>query len=391
MTDRPNNYHRLNRSARIGLAAALIGLAGLLLSLATGAVAATHLAAIVLISIVIWQACEPFAEVAQWVGRRYRIPGSVRGATLDAVASSMPELFTAIFFMLRYDDFGSTVAVCAGSAVYNMILIPAICGLAISVVRRDRPRIEIAPVVLKRDGVYFLVSEAVLLYFIFTERLTWVMAVIFLGLYAVYILRLRRDALAYRRGEGDEAASENRVRVDDHVGLFGGAVRLRLTPRRAAAILLASAGITALACHQLVDSCEAIAQALQVPAFFVAVILAAAASSVPDTMLSLGAALRGDDSGAVSNAFGSNIFDINICLSVPVLLYVATHGGAAVPLENVEGVFGLGVLLIVLSALTLGILRHGYSLGRAKSLALCGLYLVFIAYAAAGSLGWINV
>jgi cation:H+ antiporter len=48
----------------------------------------------ILLSVLIWQACDPFADAAQWVGQRFGIPGSVRGATLDAVASSMPEFFS---------------------------------------------------------------------------------------------------------------------------------------------------------------------------------------------------------------------------------------------------------------------------------------------------------
>ena len=54
----------------------------------------------VVIAIVIAQACDPFADAAQWIGETFRIPGSIRGATIDAVASSIPELFSGIFFVL---------------------------------------------------------------------------------------------------------------------------------------------------------------------------------------------------------------------------------------------------------------------------------------------------
>lgn len=45
------------------------------------------------------------------------------------------------------------------------------------------------------------------------------------------------------------------------------------------------------------------------PILGIAVILAAAVSSIPDTFMSLGSPLRGDDTGATSNAFGSKVFD----------------------------------------------------------------------------------
>ena len=36
---------------------------------------------VVVISLVIWQACDPFADAAQWIGKQFRIPGSIRRST----------------------------------------------------------------------------------------------------------------------------------------------------------------------------------------------------------------------------------------------------------------------------------------------------------------------
>ena len=130
------------------------------------------------------------------------------------------------------------------------------------------------------------------------------------------------------------------------------------------------------------------------PTFFVAVILAAAVSSIPDTFLSIGAAMRGDDSGAVSNAFGSNIFDICICLSIPLLVNAYLIGWQPVSLldehgQPIEGIVYLRYLLITLTAITLAILWHKRTLNRGKAVILVGLYLIFVAYAVLGSLGFI--
>jgi Ca2+/Na+ antiporter len=110
----------------------------------------------------------------------------------------------------------------------------------------------------------------------------------------------------------------------------------------------------------------------------VAVILAAAATSVPDTFLSLLSARKGDDSGAVSNAFGSNIFDINICLGLPVLIFTLKNGKPVKLLD--QGVRELPVILVALSALTLIIFGVKYRLTRAKAVVLFGLYGLFVLY-----------
>ena len=159
------------------------------------------LAQVAVVSVFIWQVCDPFADAAQWVGQRFRLPGSVRGATLDAVASSLPELFSGIIFVVfavsaatagtdgataesreaiahaGAEGYGSTIATCAGSAVYNMILIPAFCALVISFARPERPTIDVDDEVIARDGVWFLMTQILLILFLFQDEMVWWMAI----------------------------------------------------------------------------------------------------------------------------------------------------------------------------------------------------------------------
>lgn len=399
---------------------------------------------VVVISLVIWQACDPFADAAQWVGEALRLPGSVRGATLDAIASSMPELFSGIFFVLVAvlatggspeevaetggEGYGATLATCAGSAIYNMILIPAFCALVISYYRKSRPTVDVEPEVIARDGMWFLACEAVLIVFLFQDRMYWWMGAVLLGMYAVYIYQLYADARKYQAameaihrqlgklGEDTptheivealhaEGVRTSPVLVDEikrswaeedeaveSAGVFYGMFDVPLNRVTATAVLLISTLVAAVSCYWLVEVTRATASELNVPVFFVAVILAAAASSVPDTFLSIGAAMRGDDSGAVSNAFGSNIFDICVCLSIPLLVNSYLMGWEPVLLtqngEPIAGLVDLRILLAVLTAVTLLIMWHNRQLTRTKAIILCLLYGLFIAYAVAGSLGF---
>lgn len=400
------------------------------------------------VSVIIWQACEPFADAAQFLGEQWRIPSSVRGATLDAVASSLPELFTGVFFVLvalasapaqpgdhtelhAGEGFGATIATCAGSAVYNMILIPAFCGITIGLTRHRKPVVEIDRKVISRDGFWFLVCEIVLVAFLFSKQLTWHLAVVLVGLYAIYLTWLWLDSRKYRvaraeaidnlrlidspsdqqirfalvdagisaspslidyvrRELGEQVNVEEEVEDVDSAGFLFGWFGVTLRPKIAYGVLLVSTLITASACYWLVEVTVVIATTLNVPVFFVAVIVAAAASSVPDTLVSIGAATRGDDDGAVSNAFGSNIFDICICLAVPLIVGIYLNGGNPIELtidgQPMPGLFGLQVLLLTLSIITLGILSHRLQLTLRKSFVLVGMYLIFIGYAVLGSL-----
>ncbi len=393
----------------------------------------------ILLSVVIWQACDPFADAAQWVGQRFGIPGSVRGATLDAIASSMPEFFSGVLFVVvavfLFQDasaaseaggngFGATLATCAGSAVYNMMLIPAFCAILISYARPSRPTIDVDDVVIKRDGFWFLACEIMLIVFLFQNQLTWWMAVALLLMYCGYIAVLAWDARRFQRllqefkqrmalagatmeqvtadlrngghtlsrdliGRLQTADGEN-DETDETEILFG-LSRVKLNGRTVTAILTLSTLFVIGACYWLVWVVYQISDTMHVPVFFVAVIIAAAASSVPDTFLSMGSAMRGDDDGAVSNAFGSNIFDITICLSIPMLIGIFLNGGQPLSLtidnQPIQGLVWLRVLLMVFSVATLGILWHRRQLTRGKAWILVGMYLLFILYAVLGSLG----
>lgn len=414
-------------------------------------------AQVALVSVVIWQVCDPFADAAQWVGQKLRLPGSVRGATLDAVASSMPELFSGVFFVViaisaakdvapgavaassaaiikaGAEGFGSTIATCAGSAVYNMILIPAFCALVISFARPERPTIDVDDEVISRDGIWFLCCEILLIMFLYQNEMMWWMGVALLAVYAVYIgqlyfdakqYRLKMDALnVYMTQHGIDSqvrdvmvgVREQGVRVNanlvmkaqeefkdpslacdeedktESAGVFFGYFHVPLNSLTTCLVLLSATLVAAAACYYLVEATIRTAEILDVPAFFVAVILAAAASSVPDTFLAIAAARRGDDSGAVSNAFGSNIFDICICLAIPLLVNSWMTNWEPVSLlqdgKPIAGLVGLRILLVALTVVNLGIMWHNRQITRTKAYIMCGLYLVFVAYAVLGSLG----
>lgn len=415
----------------------------------------------VLVSIVIWQACDPFADAAEHIGHVLKLPGSVRGATLDAIASSMPELFTGIIFVILAvlygregvdlqeasgEGFALVIATCAGSAVYNMILIPAICAIFISYYRPSRPTIDVEYRVIVRDGAWFVLMEILLIVFLLQQRIEWWMGVVFLLGYAAYVTVLYFDARRFqkqvsliegwiaggmsgpealsayaesgkkvsrdlrRRFETVSSSSKNEVLgamkgeigEKDSVGPEGtqeadeepdtaevcfGIFPIRLNLLTSWLIIAIATVFAATACYWLVEITQVTAEKLHVPVFFVAVILAAAASSVPDTFLSVGSAKRGDDDGAVSNAFGSNIFDISICISIPLLVASYLNNWEPIVFAESASIVSLQVMLAILTVITLSVIAHKLQLTRRKAYFLVSLYVVFIVYAVVGSLG----
>ena len=72
---------------------------------------------------------------------------------------------------------------------------------------------------------------------------------------------------------------------------------------------------------------------LNVPLIYISVLLASAASSLPDTMISVRDAKKGNFQDALSNAFGSNIFDISFALGLPLLAYTIMYQPITMDIE----------------------------------------------------------
>jgi cation:H+ antiporter len=124
--------------------------------------------------------------------------------------------------------------------------------------------------------------------------------------------------------------------------------------------------------------------------------LTAAVSSIPDTFMSLGSARRGDDAGAMSNVFGSNIFDICIGMSIPLLVCCYLNDWEPIVLvgpddKTLKGVVGLRVFLFVLTAIVMSVLWVRGRITRRTGWLFVALYSSFVAYAILGALGIVEV
>ena len=75
---------------------------------------------------------------------------------------------------------------------------------------------------------------------------------------------------------------------------------------------------------------------------FVALNLASAASSFPDTIISIKDAKKGNYDDAISNALGSNIFDVCFALGFPLFIFTLING----PIVMSEDIIDLSLSLI---------------------------------------------
>jgi cation:H+ antiporter len=319
----------------------------------------------------IWiaKACDMFEPASDYLGRN--LGAGIKGATINAIGSSLPELFTAFIFLFWFNDkagFSSGVATTAGSAVFNAVIIPGLVIMS-SLMALKIKGIEVDKRVILRDGVFFLIAEFALIYFLSQEILSWKMGAGLMAIYAVYAGYLIRQ----QRGHEAEEDDEEEYEFD--------------SPGKAWKALLISVAQIGIACFILTEGVVQLASAWGINTFFVAVIIAAAATSVPDTIISMKDAKKGNYEDAVSNAVGSNIFDICVGLGLPLFIYTLINGSFNLNLGMDVGVAELRILLVMVSFGVLALFLIPKKLGYGVSVSLLSMYVAYATYTIGRGMG----
>jgi cation:H+ antiporter len=311
----------------------------------------------------IWFFSALLSSGTEAIGKRFRIKPSVRGATLDATASSFPEFCTVVFALLA-GSFEAGIGTVAGSALFNILVIPAASVFAAGA-------LKIRQEVIRRDGFLYLAVVVALVLAIWLgprvdeggrvwhELPLWtglVAIAVYVGYVVHLVLQARHDTVP-EPSERTQQFSPRGIAVKVAVGIAG-------------------VGVTT---HFLVNSVLVLFRGWGFSEAIAGVTVLAAATSLPDTLLSVYAARRGDADGAVSNALGSNSFDVLICLGLPIFIM----GGVRVDWATSWPIL---VFLLGSTVVSITFLLTELTLTRREAGVMGTIYSVFVALALTGVL-----
>jgi cation:H+ antiporter len=322
----------------------------------------------------------------------------------------MPEVFTSLFFLFVLMDgegFSGGIGTTAGSAIFNGMVIPAVSVLAVIGMGMVK-KIEVSRKVLMRDGIALIIAELIFLILISGSVLDWYHGVLLMGVYAAYIIFMFATMKKSEKKESEDGHLSEEDFIDEerkNTPFFKALITFDLervflgtkiiNKVKAWALLIFSTVSIALVCYFLVLACEWIGaetytianigtfNGLGIPIMFVALILASAASSFPDTIISMKDAKRGQYDDAISNALGSNIFDICFALGFPLFIFTMLNGPLHMPPEIVDLSSELRFLLWLLTVLAVVIFTWGKYFGKAKAFVLLTIYFLFVLYVVA--------
>jgi cation:H+ antiporter len=308
-------------------------------------------------TVAIWKGSDWLEGASHDLSLYYGLPQVVQGAVVSAVGSSFPELASVVFAGLA-GSLELGVGAIVGSAIFNILVIPATAGVATA------DDLEASRSLVYKEAQFYMLAVSVLLitfafgviyYPVAGQTLhgevTRPLALIPLGLYGLYVFIQAQDTADYE-------AELMREAVD---------------PRRQRAFLLAGLVVILVAVEQLVHQVEAVGLALGVPQFLLGVTIIAAATSLPDTLVSVRAAR--DDRGVASlaNVLGSNTFDLLVAIPVGVMLVGSTGIDFAMAVPMFAALTAATVLLFT-------VLRTEMTLTRLESYLLLCAYALFIGW-----------
>ena len=166
----------------------------------------------------------------------------------------------------------------------------------------------------------------------------------------------------------------------------------QLNAKKAWLIFIISSLIIGFVCYFLVIACGWLGSetytvpilgsfnGLGVPLLFVALIFAAIGSSFPDSIISYKDAQKGNYDDAVSNAYGSNIFNLCIALGLPLFIYTLYNGSIVLTEDLVSLISSISIWFLGLSVVSILVYIHGEGINKTKSYLLIILYFLFVFY-----------
>ena len=332
-------------------------------------VPAVFVAVCVVTTLLIWVGSGLLEESAEELSRHYGLPEVIQGSVVVAVGSSTPEL-ASVVFAAAAGSFGMGVGAVVGSAVFNVLVIPGLAGLVTAApVDADRTLVykEAQFYMLAVSGLIVTFALAVIYFPVpggpaLTGEVTRPLAVIPLLLYGLYVFIQWQDVSDH---EPDESAP-------------------RVPVGRAWGRLVAGLAVILIAVEQLVGAVEGLVGVFGIPEFLAGVTILAAATSLPDALVSVRAARAGKGVTSLGNVLGSNTFDLLVAIPLGVLLVgnVSVDFAVAAPMMGV---------LTVATILLFTVLRTDLSLTTGESYALLGAYLLFVGWVVGETVGVIDL
>jgi len=242
----------------------------------------------VLALVALLKASDWFVDAAEEIGLSFGISPFIIGVTIVAFGTSLPELASSIAAV--YDGNSEIViANVVGSNIANILLVMGLVAVVSKSVEMEKRILDL--------DIPLLLGSAFFLWFVVRDaHVSMVEAILFLVALVFFLV----NSFSTDDNDGDEERPT--------------------TSWKAYAFLLVGGVLVYFGATYTISALEAISKIAQIPSETISQSLLALGTSLPEVVVSLAAARKGQAAMAVGNVLGSNIFNTYAVMAIPALI-----------------------------------------------------------------------
>ena len=298
------------------------------------------------------KASDVFVDSASSFATSMRAPKTLIALTIAAFGTCAPELAIS-FNSIATHNYDMTLANVIGSCVVNILLIVGIATIVNPIkVKNKIIKNELPLLVITSAAFCIALNDS--LFGSYKNGLSRLEAGAFVFLFGVFMLYI---VLAYIK---------NRPKTR------GRPPKAKYTPLRSTIYIIITIIVIGIASNITVDNAAELAEKIGISEKIISMTVIVIGTSLPELVMTAGAARKGEFELAVGNIIGTNIFNICIVLGLPILIF----GGFESESFNI-----IDSVAVLLAALTYYICsRSGKKLIRAEGVLMVSIFLCYYVY-----------
>lgn len=286
-----------------------------------------------------------FTNAAEKIGLHFGIPSFAVGLFIVSIGTSLPELVSSIF-AVYHNVSGIVAGNVIGANISNIFLTLGIVSIVAA------KHIKLGRVYIFIDLNFFIGSSILISIFLWDGVFTYKEGILSILAYTVYVAHLIRTPDV-----------DDKAELTEQVGKKANGLKKYIT-----VLIVAGVGIYFTAKYT-VSSVVGISTLLDVPPGIISITALSLGTSLPELVINIGAARKGNTALAVGNILGSCIFNSLIVLGVSSIfgpIYLAA------PIREFSLPF------FIASALLFYMLTQDKRISRYEGLLFIIFYIVFI-------------
>lgn len=315
--------------------------------------------------IVLSKSADYFVKYSEKLGIALGLSSFVIGATIVAIGTSMPELFSSMYAVLSagFTEFVADNII--GSNIANAMLILGIGAFYAKTLKVKTSLIDI-------NLPFFFSSMALFIYLFWDGKLTrfeGLLLLIFFIIFLIYSAKASEEPETIKEDKEELKELKEQFACLARKGKKIFCVRRGVPYFRYLFYIVSSIAALSISAKYLIDSVLELSKIAGISSSMLTITVVALGTSLPEMITSLAAIKLGNHGIAIGNVFGSNIFNITLIAGVSALF---------ANLQISQSAFIIGLPFLVIATLMAIFVTIDDTVRFWEGIAMVFLYFVFL-------------